>query len=543
MSHPATIINHFLKLLSLACLLAITTMIPTLPTWAAGECEEFYKEYAAKSDFKVMVKGKKEGEWWCWWNGGFSSLEEAKKSLLADCKREAKSCVVEYATNEKKYWSKIDKKALCYQALNYDNTNWSSSDSRTSEVSEAERRGLSVDDCRVAIGLARVASQQISSDDKTVCYQALNYDNTNWSSSDSRTSEVSEAKRRGLSVDDCRVAISLAPLNTTSSQTPQVIAVNPRTPKALSLTEICEQSLNSDKMDWSTSSSATDARKQADTLGITVEICRVKLGLANDKTADNNENPSSPTPAVETDAITGRRVALVVGINDYENLPQLQKAVNDSRAVSQTLTNIGYEVVSVENPDRRTLNRKLSELQGKIQPGDNALFYFAGHGVALGGENILIAADMPKPASGDEDLVRSEGFSVDDIVRRIQKQGAKTAFLVLDACRDNPFEASGTRSIGNTRGLAKTDTASGVFVLFAAGIGQAALDRLSDSDRHPNSVFTRELLPVLGKSGLTLTGLAKAVQKDVADLAATINHQQQPAYYDQIIGEVVINPQ
>jgi uncharacterized caspase-like protein len=242
-------------------------------------------------------------------------------------------------------------------------------------------------------------------------------------------------------------------------------------------------------------------------------------------------------------AVTGGRIALVVGINDYENLPKLEKAVNDSRAVSQALTNIGYDVVSVENPDRRTLSKKLSELQSKIKPGDNALFYFAGHGVALGGENILIAADMPKPNSGDEDLVRDEGFSVDEIVRRIQKQGAKTAFLVLDACRDNPFEAGGTRSIGGTRGLEKTDAPSGVFVLFSAGIGQAALDRLSDADSNPNSVFTRKLLPVLGTKGLTLTGVAKSVQKEVAELAATINHAQQPAYYDQIIGEVVINPQ
>jgi len=246
---------------------------------------------------------------------------------------------------------------------------------------------------------------------------------------------------------------------------------------------------------------------------------------------------------VAPSVIVGHRVAMVVGINDYENLPQLQKAVNDSRAVSKELADIGYDVISVENPDRRTLNRKLSELQSKIQPGDNALFYFAGHGVSLGADNILIAADMPEPESGDEDLVRDEGFSVDDIVRRIQKQGAKTTLLVLDACRDNPFEASGTRSIGGTRGLEKIDTPSGVFVLYSAGIGQSALDRLNDTDADPNSVFTRKLLPALNTKGLTLTGVAKSVQKEVADLAETINHQQQPAYYDQIIGEVVINPQ
>jgi hypothetical protein len=275
-------------------------------------------------------------------------------------------------------------------------------------------------------------------------------------------------------------------------------------------------------------------------MGITIDVCRVTLGIKQEQQAAQADDVTPPAP--EPEAVTGRRVALVVGINDYENLPQLQKAVNDSRAVSQTLTSIGYDVVSVENPDRRTLSKKLSELQSKIQPGDNALFYFAGHGVALGGENILIAKDMPKPTPGDEDLVRDEGFSVDDIVRRIQKQGAKTAFLVLDACRDNPFEATGTRSIGNTRGLSKTDTPSGVFVLFSAGIGQAALDRLSDADSDPNSVFTRKLLPALQSPSVTHIDLAKKVQKEVAELASTINHQQQPAYYDQIIGEVVINP-
>lgn len=308
-----------------------------------------------------------------------------------------------------------------------------------------------------------------------------------------------------------------------------------------SLSEICMQALSPDKQRWNTESSALGARKQVDALGITVETCRSQLGLIPGQVAGSDD--SVLTSRLSAIAVTGGRIALVVGINDYENLPKLEKAVNDSRAVSQALTNIGYDVVSVENPDRRTLSKKLSELQSKIKPGDNALFYFAGHGVALGGENILIAADMPKPNSGDEDLVRDEGFSVDEIVRRIQKQGAKTAFLVLDACRDNPFEAGGTRSIGGTRGLEKTDAPSGVFVLFSAGIGQAALDRLSDADSNPNSVFTRKLLPVLGTKGLTLTGVAKSVQKEVAELAATINHAQQPAYYDQIIGEVVINPQ
>jgi hypothetical protein len=81
-----------------------------------------------------------------------------------------------------------------------------------------------------------------------------------------------------------------------------------------------------------------------------------------------------------------------------------------------------------------------------------------------------------------------------------------------------------------------------VFVLFSAGIGQSALDRLGDNDPEPNSVFTRKLVPALRTPGLTQIALAKRVQREVDELAATIRHPQQPAFYDQIIGEIELVP-
>jgi len=77
---------------------------------------------------------------------------------------------------------------------------------------------------------------------------------------------------------------------------------------------------------------------------------------------------------------------------------------------------------------------------------------------------------------------------------RLQQKGAATVILILDACRDNPFAVKGKRAIGMTRGLTRMDPAEGMFVLFSAGQGQSALDRLSDTDANPNSVFTRTLL-------------------------------------------------
>ena len=241
-----------------------------------------------------------------------------------------------------------------------------------------------------------------------------------------------------------------------------------------------------------------------------------------------------------TSYASAKRVALVIGTDKYQNVPILQKAVNDARAITETLSNIGFEVIKGENLTRRQMNRSLANLERTISPGDQVFFFFAGHGVALGATNYLIPADMPLPDAGEESLVRGEAFAVDQIVERIQASGAIASFVVLDACRNNPFKTKGVRSIGSTRGLRDISAPKGVFVLFSAGIGQTALDRLHDNDSNPNSVFTRNLVPLLKQPGLSHVQLAKRVQSDVDKLARTIRHEQQPAYYDQVIGNMFL---
>ncbi len=241
-------------------------------------------------------------------------------------------------------------------------------------------------------------------------------------------------------------------------------------------------------------------------------------------------------------AAMAKRVGLVIGIDSYHNVPSLKKATSDARAVAAVFSRIGVETVLAENVARRDMAFKLSQFYGTLQKGDEAFFFFAGHGVAIGAENYLVAADMPVLSSADASVVASEAFAVDKIIREVQQRGAASTLLVLDACRDNPFLTSGTRNLGVARGLARIDPPSGVFVLFSAGIGQMALDRLSDGDPDPNSIFTRKLLPWIEQRGLTHVALAKQVQNDVSALAATVKHQQNPAYYDQIIGFWVLVP-
>jgi uncharacterized caspase-like protein len=134
-------------------------------------------------------------------------------------------------------------------------------------------------------------------------------------------------------------------------------------------------------------------------------------------------------------------------------------------------------------------------------------------------------------------LITSEGIPADTIIEQLQERGAKVSMLVLDACRENPFKKSGLRGIGATRGLAQTTTPEGVFVLYSAGVGQTALDRISDTDPNPNSVFTRTFARVLTAPGTSVQEMAKTTQSEVRKLAATVNHPQMPAYYDQILGQ------
>lgn len=248
------------------------------------------------------------------------------------------------------------------------------------------------------------------------------------------------------------------------------------------------------------------------------------------------------TIAGSHDASAAKRIALVIGNNAYKNLPVLLKAENDARSVAATLKDIGFKVHLGENLTRRQTSRKLADFTADLSPGDQAFVFFAGHGVAIGAENYLIPTDMPKPRLGEEGLVRDEAIAVSALVSRVQGRGAAASFFVLDACRDNPFAATGVRSIGGSRGLARVNAPSGVFVLFSAGIGQTALDRLSDVDSNENSVFTRKLVPLLNTPGLTHVKLAKTLQREVSALAGSVPHRQQPAYYDQIIGEIVLRP-
>lgn len=240
---------------------------------------------------------------------------------------------------------------------------------------------------------------------------------------------------------------------------------------------------------------------------------------------------------------SAKRVAFVVGVDAYDNLPaqeQLQKAVNDAHALGETLKGLGYQVVSADNADRRGFNESWQKFLSAIEPGDETAFFFAGHGVEISGQNYLLPRDVPKPQSGEASLIKNESLSVTQLLDDLQDKSPRVSLVILDACRDNPFAADGTRSVGGTRGLARVEAPEGTFVMYSAGAGQTALDRLSDSDADANSVFTRSLVPLIKTPGLRLQEVALKVREQVVELANSVGRKQTPAYYDQVIGRFCV---
>ncbi len=250
-------------------------------------------------------------------------------------------------------------------------------------------------------------------------------------------------------------------------------------------------------------------------------------------------------------ALASKRVGFVVGINAYTSLSadkQLRTAVSDSETIARTLRDIGFDHVEhAKDTSGDEFIQKFSVFLSRIEPGDTAFFFYAGHGIGMKTGNFLLPGDIPPIESWSDLTLERTAISEAYVIEKIQARGARLAVLVIDACRNSPFgdtTRSLTRDLGmQSRGLVEPVKAVGVFTIYSAGIGQRALDRLSDSETIQNSVFTRVFAEKLRQSDIHLADLAVDVRETVAELAASVidpdtrqPHQQNVAYYDQTRG-------
>ncbi len=234
---------------------------------------------------------------------------------------------------------------------------------------------------------------------------------------------------------------------------------------------------------------------------------------------------------------SGRRLALVVGNNSYEHLSNLNKAKGDAEALTSVLYDLGFDVTTLFDVNVDEFDDALHTFYEALKPGDIAFFFFAGHGIADGDSNFLLPVDIPKLGELERNRLRRKAFDASEIVAEVKARGARLAFFVLDACREDPFRRDDARGATALGGLTRMLPTEGAFVIYSAGTGQTALDSLEVGDANPNSVFSRKFFPILKTPGLPIVEIAKRTQVEVRELAAKVAHKQAPAYYDQVIGQ------
>jgi uncharacterized caspase-like protein len=225
-------------------------------------------------------------------------------------------------------------------------------------------------------------------------------------------------------------------------------------------------------------------------------------------------------------AAAENKIALVIGNNDYK-AGRLENPSNDATAMAAKLRELGFTVILRTNAGQRDMTRAISEFGRKIANGDISLFYFAGHGLQVRGRNFLVPIDAE---IFSEASVRSEAIDVDQVLDQLRP--ARLSLVILDACRNNPFE-SRFRSMQGS-GLAQIDAPTGTLIAYATAPGKVAADGIGK-----NGLYTGELLKVMDSAGLKIEDVFKQVRINVLKSS---NSQQIPWESSSLTGEFFFRP-
>ncbi len=236
---------------------------------------------------------------------------------------------------------------------------------------------------------------------------------------------------------------------------------------------------------------------------------------------------------IGTGAFATKRVALVVGNSNYENVTPLANPKNDANDISQKLKSLGFEVILSQDATLAIFRSSLEAFVHRLSGADIGLLYYAGHGLQVNGDNYLLPVDAA--LKSDIDL-NYETVPLNLIMSKME-QLAKTNILLLDACRNNTLAKNlsvsmGTRSAAIGRGLARVGTGVGTLIAYATEPGNVAID-----GGGRNSPYTAALVEHMGEPGENLISSLIRVRNDV--IVAT-GGKQVPWEHSSLTSKIVL---
>lgn len=247
--------------------------------------------------------------------------------------------------------------------------------------------------------------------------------------------------------------------------------------------------------------------------------------------------PSGAKPAVFEAALptAQRKVALVIGNSAYKHANPLANPKNDAADMARLLKSLGFTVVSGTDLDYKGMGQTIRAFLAEAEKADVSLFFYAGHGIQVSGRNYLIPVDA---AVQDTSAIDFELVNIDAVTGHMGGAN-KVGIVLLDACRNNPFTNSltrsmGTRSVQVDKGLAQISSqAGGLLVAFATAPGDVA----ADGKAGRNSPFTTALLEQLPAPGVEIELIMKRVK---AGVIAETNNSQRPWHNSDLASEVYL---
>ncbi|MEM1198700.1 MAG: caspase family protein [Pseudomonadota bacterium] len=239
---------------------------------------------------------------------------------------------------------------------------------------------------------------------------------------------------------------------------------------------------------------------------------------------------ASSTPVLTAE----RKVALVIGNQAYKHAVPLANPKNDATKMSAMLKRLGFDVVFGTDLRKREMEQQVRKFVRKSREADLSLFFYAGHGIQVAGQNYLMPVDAKVK---DETALDFELFNVSKVSNYMGGSG-RVGIILLDACRDNPLSRTLARSLGTRsaqvgRGLARISTPrGGLLVGFATSPGDVAADGQGE-----NSPFTAALLKHLPTPGVEIELLMKRVKAQVIRMT---KNDQRPWHNSDLAKEVYL---
>jgi len=247
---------------------------------------------------------------------------------------------------------------------------------------------------------------------------------------------------------------------------------------------------------------------------------QVRAGVSEGRAQLPEPQATAPTGAL-------RAHALVIGNGAYPGSARLDNPVNDARAMSEKLRSMGFSVTTVTDARRGQMLEALGQFQRSASGADVSLLYFAGHGVQIDGANFILPTDIDH---SDVSKAIFDGVRLSDAIDNFLP--GKTKLVLLDACRDNPLQRAGSRSL--TRGLAPMNVSQGTLIAYATRDGQVALDGVGQK----HSPFTQALLEHLGDP----TDIGVVLRRVREKVMQATGGKQQPWDYGSLTGgELVLS--